>query len=62
LLAFRLDAVQGRKLAGSTQKDRVENLLSRVPRIPAPFGQNRHPIREIKHLIEIGLELVPAQG
>jgi hypothetical protein len=59
--AFRLDLVQCGKLAGRAQKHRIKDLFPGVPRIDPPLGQSRHAIREVKHLVEIGLELVPAQ-
>jgi len=54
--------VQDGKLAGGTQKNRFEDLFPGVPRIKPPLGQSRHPIGEVKNLVEISLELVPAQG
>jgi hypothetical protein len=59
---FGFDLMQGGKLAGGAQKNRVEDLFPGVPRIPPPLGQSRHPIGEVKDLVEISLELVPAQG
>lgn len=59
--AFGLDLVPGGELAGGAQKDRIEDLFPGVPRIDPTLGQSRHPIREIKHLVEIGLELLSAQ-
>src|SRR5215471_15463044 len=59
--AFRLDLVQCGKLAGRAQKHRIKDLFPGVPRIDPPLGQSCYAIREVKHLVEIGLELVPAQ-
>jgi len=61
-LAFRFDAMESGKLASGSQEHRVKDLLLRVSwKFPA-IGQSCHLRGEIKHLIEIGLELVPAQG
>jgi hypothetical protein len=61
-LAFRFDPVQGRKLTSGTQKHRVKDLFSLVSWRLAAIGQSAHFCGEIKHLIEIGLERVSAQG
>jgi hypothetical protein len=61
-LTFRFDAVQSWKLASDSQKDGVKNLLSVVPRGLAEVGQSTRLGGEIKHLIEVSLELAPAQG
>jgi hypothetical protein len=53
ILTFRFDSVQSWKLASSSQKDGVKNLLSVVPWGLAEVGQNAHLGGEIKHLIEI---------
>jgi hypothetical protein len=60
--AFRFDPVHGRKLTSGTQKHRVKDLLSVVSWKRAAIGQSAHFRGEIKHLIEIGLERVSAQG
>jgi hypothetical protein len=61
-LTFRFDSVQSRKLASGSQKDGIKDLLSVVPWGLAEVGQRAHLGGEIKDLIEIRLELVPAQG
>jgi hypothetical protein len=60
--AFRFDPVHGRKLTSGTEKHRVKDLFSLVPWRLAVIGQRSNFCREIKHLIEIGLERVSAQG
>jgi hypothetical protein len=60
--AFRFDPVHGRKLTSGTEKHRVKDLLSVVSWRRAAVGQSAHFAGEIKHLIEIGLERVSAQG
>jgi hypothetical protein len=61
-LTFRFDPVQGRKLTSGTEKHRVKDLLSVVSWRLATVGQSAYFCGEIKHLIEIGLERVSAQG
>jgi hypothetical protein len=61
-VAFRFDPVQGRKLTSGTQKHRVKDLFPVVSWRLAAIGQSAHFRGEIKHLIEIGLERVSAQG
>jgi len=61
-LAFRFDPVHGGKLTSGTQKHRVKDLFAVVSWRLAAIGQSAHFRGEIKHLIEIGLERVPAQG
>jgi hypothetical protein len=61
-LAFRFDPVQGGKLASGSQKNGVKDFLPVVSWRLASIGQSAHFCGEIKHLVEIGLELVPAQG
>jgi hypothetical protein len=61
LSAFALDAMHRAKLASASQKHRIENLLGRMIGIMAAIRQLGYPRGEIKHLVEIGLELVPAQ-
>jgi hypothetical protein len=61
-VAFRFDPVQGRKLTSGTQKHRVKDLFPVVSWRLAALGQSAHFRGEIKHLIEIGLEGVSAQG
>src|SRR5262245_10526998 len=62
LLTFRFDAMESRKLASGSQEHSVKDLFLRVSwKFPA-IRQSFHQCGEIKHLIEIGLELVPAQG
>jgi hypothetical protein len=43
------------------QKYGIKDLFSGMLWIPAAFRQSLHSGREIKHLIEVGLELVSAQ-
>jgi hypothetical protein len=61
LPAFRFDPVQGGKLTSGSQKYGIKDLFSGMLWRPAAFGQSLHSCREIKHLIEVGLELVSAQ-
>jgi hypothetical protein len=61
-LAFRFDPVHGRKLTSGTEKHRVKDLLPVVSWRWAAIGQSAYFGGEIKHLIEIGLERVSAQG
>jgi hypothetical protein len=61
-LTFRFDPVQGGKLTSGTQKHRVKNLFPVVSWRLAAVGQSAHFCGESKHLIEIGLERVSAQG
>jgi hypothetical protein len=61
-VAFRFDPVQGRKLTSGTQKHRVKNLFPVVSWRLAAVGQSARFRGESKHLIEIGLERVSAQG
>jgi hypothetical protein len=60
--AFRFDPVHGRKLTSSTQKHRVKDLFSVVSWRLTTIGQRVNFCGEIKHLVEIGLERVSAQG
>jgi hypothetical protein len=62
LPAFRFDPVQGGKLTSGAQKHGIKDLFSGMLWKPASFRQCLHSCREIKHLIEIGLELLSAQG
>ena len=62
LAAFRFDPVQGRKLTSSSQKHGIKDLFRGMLGEAASLGQSLHFCREIKHLIEIALELVSAQG
>jgi hypothetical protein len=62
LAAFRFDPVQGRKLASGSQEHGIKDFLSGMLRELASLGQSLHSCGEIKHLIEIALELVSAQG
>jgi|SRR6267143_1527760 len=62
LSAFRFDPVQGGKLTSGSQKHGIKNLFSGMLRKPASIRQSLHSCGEIKHLIEVGLELVSAQG
>jgi hypothetical protein len=61
-VAFRFDAVQSGKLTRGTQKHCVKNLFPVVAWRLAAVGQSAHFCGESKHLIEIGLERVSAQG
>jgi hypothetical protein len=61
-VTFRFDPVQGGKLTSGTQKHCVKNLFSVVSWRLAAVGQSAHFCGESKHLIEIGLERVSAQG
>jgi hypothetical protein len=61
LPAFRFDPVQGRKLTSGSQKYGIKDLFSGMLWIPAAFRQSLHSCREIKHLIEVALELVSTQ-
>jgi len=60
--AFRFDPMQGRKLTSGTEKHGVKDLLPAVSWRWAAIGQSAYFCGEIKHLIEIGLERVSAQG
>jgi hypothetical protein len=60
--AFCFDPVHGRKLTSGTEKHRVKDFLPVVSWSGAAIGQSAHFGGEIKHLIEIGLERVSAQG
>jgi len=62
LSAFRFDAVQGGKLTSGSQKHGIKDLFPGMLWKPASFRQRLHSCGEIKHLIEVGLELVSAQG
>jgi hypothetical protein len=62
LPAFRFDPMQGGKLTSGSQKHGIKDLFSGMLWKPAPFRQRLHSCGEIKHLIEVGLELVSAQG
>jgi hypothetical protein len=61
-LTFRFDPVQGGKLTSGTQKHCVKNLFPLVSWRLTAVGQSAHFCGESKHLIEIGLERVSAQG
>src|SRR5258708_11019170 len=56
------DELQGRKLTSGTQKHGVKDLFPVVPRRLAAIGQSAHFCGEIKHLVQIGFESVPARG
>jgi hypothetical protein len=62
LPAFRFDPVQGGKLTSGSQEHGIKDLFPGMLRKPASFRQSFHSCGEIKHLIEVGLELVSAQG
>jgi hypothetical protein len=62
LSAFRFDAVQRGKLTSGSQKYGIKDLFPGVLWKLASFRQSLHSCGEIKHLIEVGLELVSAQG
>jgi hypothetical protein len=61
-LTFRFDPMHGRKLTSGTQKHGVKDLFPVVSWRLATVGQSPYSGGEIKHLIEIGLERVSAQG
>jgi hypothetical protein len=60
--AFRFDPVQRGKLTSGSQKYGIKDSFLGMPWKPASFRQSLHSCGEIKHLIEVGLELVSAQG
>jgi hypothetical protein len=59
---FRLDAMEGTVLASAAEEDGIEDGLGGNASIVAAIGQRLYPMREVKHLIEPNLELVPAQS
>jgi hypothetical protein len=61
-LAFRFDPVHGRKLTSGTQKHGVKDFFPVVSWRLTTVGQSAYFCGEIKHLIEIALERVSAQG
>jgi hypothetical protein len=54
--------MQGGKLTGRAQKQRLEDCVPGMLRELSALRQSGHPIREIEHLVEIDLEEVPLQG
>ncbi len=60
--AFGLEAVQGGKLSGGARERRVKDFRPRVARILAAFRQRLDLGREVEHLVEVDLKLVPAHG
>jgi hypothetical protein len=62
LPAFRFDPVQGGKLTSGSQEYGIKDLFPGMLWKPASFRQSLHSCGKIKHLIEVGLELVSAQG
>src|SRR5260370_15260112 len=61
-LAFRFDPVHGRKLTSGTQKHGIKDLFPGMLWKPASFRQRLHSCGEIKHLVQIGFESMPARG
>jgi len=59
-LAFRLNAMHRRKLASRSQKHGVKDLRPGMVGIQAPVRQSPNVRREIKYLIQVGFESVPA--
>jgi len=62
LAAFGLDAMQRVELACTSQEDGLEDFLQGVIPVASTVRQGGEPRKEIKHLIEILLELVPTQA
>jgi hypothetical protein len=61
LAAFGLDAMQRAELARTSQEDGLEDFLQGVITVASTVRQRGKPGKEIKHLIEIPLELVSTQ-